>query len=250
MKPHLQRWIQGRARSLGYELQPVWKMRDLPLSAHLRQLFDLLKIDTVLDVGANMGQYHDFLRKHVGFTGTIVSFEPVRKCVAALRESAASDPHWKVVDVALGSADTTMTINVMKCDDFSSFLEPAASAPGEYRDMNAIDHQENVPVRRLDGILGQLLAENANPRLYLKLDTQGFDLQVVEGTSGVLDCVYALQTEIAVQRIYDGMPDYLASIQTLNQKGFQLTGLFPVSRDASLRLVELDCVMINAAKRT
>lgn len=249
IKTRVREWVQSMSRSLGYELIPVWRMRQHELVTHLRRLFDLHQIDTVLDVGANTGQYHDFLRMLVGFKGTIISFEPVSKNISMLRQRAAEDAQWKICDYALGKEDTTMVINVMARDSFSSFLNPAENAPGMFKDLNTIDYQETVSIRRLDTILAQVLPKGVGKNIYLKLDTQGYDLNVVEGANGVLDRIRALQSEVAVLRIYDNMPDYFTSIQTLNQKGFEMTGLFPVSRDENQRVVEFDCVMINSKNK-
>jgi hypothetical protein len=82
-------------------------------------------------------------------------------------------------------------------------------------------------------------------RPYLKLDTQGFDMEVLRGGSECLSTVRALQTEASVIGIYKGMPTYMETISYLNERGFHLSGLYPVGRDSSLRLVEFDCVMIS-----
>jgi hypothetical protein len=62
-----------------------------------------------------------------------------------------------------------------------------------------------------------------------------------------LPAMRALQTEASVRRIYKGMPGYTEIIHYLDERGFDITGLYPISRDKSLRLVEFDCVMINRA---
>jgi hypothetical protein len=82
-------------------------------------------------------------------------------------------------------------------------------------------------------------------RPYLKLDTQGFDLEVLRGGDASLSGMLALQTEASVIGVYKGSPSYTETIHYLDQRGFDLTGLYTVSRDASLRLIEFDCVMIN-----
>ena len=45
--------------------------------------------------------------------------------------------------------------------------------------------------------------------------------------------------------IYKGMPQYMDTIRFLDERGFDITGFYPVSRDSALRLVEFGCVMIN-----
>jgi len=71
LKKHIKKTIS----KLGYELirKPGKSER---LDFHLYKLFDLLKINCVLDVGANQGQYAHFLR-NLGYKGNIISFEPV-----------------------------------------------------------------------------------------------------------------------------------------------------------------------------
>src|SRR5882757_6505004 len=104
------------SRSLGYDIVPLREMRERDFALHLRQLLMRLNIDCVLDVGANVGQYHDFLRERVLYEGPIVSFEPVARHVGLLRERARGDADWHIEGYALGAKDEQMAINVMVSD--------------------------------------------------------------------------------------------------------------------------------------
>ena len=99
----------------------------------------------------------------------------------------------------------------------------------------------------LDAVLPALKERLGFNRPYLKLDTQGFDLKVLQGARNSLGTMRALQTEASVIGIYKKMPGYPDIIRYLDDRGFDITGFYPVSRDSSLRLVEFDCVMINRA---
>jgi len=222
------------SRSLGYDIVPLREMKERDFALHLRELLARLEIDCVLDVGANVGQYHDFLRNKVLFDGPIVSFEPVSRHVELLRERARADSDWHVEGYALGAKDGSLPINVMASDQFSSFLEPDNSRVRDYAELNVPCHVLPVLQERL-----------GFDRPYLKLDTQGFDIEVLQGGRDSLAAVRALQTEASVIGIYKGMPGYVDTIRYLDERGFDITGLYPVSRDSSLRLVEFDCVMIN-----
>src|SRR3954464_14816582 len=112
------------SRSLGYDIVPLREMRERDFALHLGELLTHLEIDCVLDVGANIGQYHDFLRDKVLFEGPIVSLEPVSRHVALLKQRAVDDPRWHIEPYALGAKDGSLDINVMVSDQFSSFLEP------------------------------------------------------------------------------------------------------------------------------
>lgn len=230
------------AQSFGYELSSI-KKHHPTLESHLQILFNLLKVDAVLDVGANKGQYGSTLRK-MGYKGAIYSFEPVQSCFQELTAASAADADWQVFNYALGAETATMDINVMDASEFSSLLQPNAYAKDLYAQKIPIKNTEAIAVKRLDDIFSTLIDDNKYSGLFLKMDTQGYDLKVLAGATQTLNSVVALQSEISVAPLYEGMPDYIESLSTFREAGFELTGLYPVSRDPdSLQLIELDCVM-------
>jgi len=231
-------------RRFGYDIVPLRDMKERDFSLHLRELLMRLDVDCVLDVGANAGQYRDFLRDRVLYDGPIVSFEPLSRHVAGLRERSESDRDWHIEAYALGSSDGAMPINVMVSDQFSSFLEPD-HAMSDYAEVNTPCDTELVTVRTLDLVMPILQERIGFRRPYLKIDTQGFDIEVLRGARDSLPGIKALQTEVSVINIYKGMPRYMDTIRFLDERGFDITGFYPVSRDSALRLVEFDCVMIN-----
>jgi FkbM family methyltransferase len=233
------------SRSLGYDIVPLREMKERDFALHLRQLLAHLEIDCVLDVGANVGQYHDFLREKVLYDGPIVSFEPVSSHVGLLRDRARGDTDWHIEGYALGAQEGSLPINVMVSDQFSSFLEPDHTRVTDLGDLNVASRVETVAVRTLDIVLPELRQRLKFKRPYLKLDTQGFDLEVLHGGEQSLTGMCGLQTEASVIGIYKNMPGYKDTIRYLEERGFAITGLYPVSRDRTLRLIEFDCVMIN-----
>lgn len=235
------------SRSFGYDIVPLREMKERDFALHLRELLASQKIDCVIDVGANVGQYRDFLRDRVLYDGPIVSFEPISRHIEILRGRARSDRNWHVEGYALGGKSGAMPINVMASDQFSSFLEPDNTRVSDYGDLNVPSRTEVVAVRTLDQILPILRQQLGFFRPYLKIDTQGYDIEVLHGAEQSLPSICALQTEASVIGIYKSMPSYMDTIRYLNERGFEITGLYPISRDRNLRLVEFDCVMINVA---
>lgn len=223
---------------------PEWRAERWEMARHVAAIVDLLKIDCVLDVGANAGQYYDFLRSEVGYRRRVVSFEPIPALVHALH-ARNRDRDWTICHCALGSEPGIRPFNVMTKSEFSSFLEPDHSRVDAFTAANRVRDRIDVTVRRLDATLAELGVPAQ--RIFLKLDTQGYDLEVINGIGADLGRIAAIAIEASVRPIYHGMPDYLTALGVLDDLGFDLSGMFPVSRDASQRLVEIDCVALNRA---
>ena len=103
--------------------------------------------------------------------------------------------------------------------------------------------QAEVDVRRLDGLLPALLRNLPSPRLFLKMDTQGYDLEVFRGAKNCLNWIVGLQSEISVIPLYTGMPHYLESLREYEEHGFHLHHLAVVNRTINQDLLELNCYM-------
>jgi len=235
-------------RRMGYQAIPTDLVSNLGLSRHLKKLFESQSVDTVWDVGANRGQYYRFLRNGVGFKGTILSFEPLSELNGRLTEQSKNDPDWHVFPFALGEKNEQLAINVMPANDMSSFLSPDCNHTDRFRDSIKPVNTEMVDVKCLNDIYEEICHKHHVNKSYLKLDTQGFDLNVVKGGLNVISNYVALQTEASVLPLYKGMPDYLETISFLNEIKFELSGVYPVTTDEKLRLIEFDCVMVNANK--
>jgi FkbM family methyltransferase len=246
IRSRLLRSLARYCESAGHLLIPRGRFEGFALARHLRELFELLEIDCVLDVGANLGQYHDFLRSEVGYAGNVVSFEPIPDHAATLRARARRESNWFIEELALGAAIGESKFHVMVDTQFSSFLEPDHSCTGRFREQNCVQRSIHVQVEVLDDVLPAIEQKLGAKHIYLKLDTQGFDLEVIKGADQTLAHIRALQTEASVTRLYRGNPDYATTIQSLRQRGFDLSGIFPNNPAHFPRMLEFDCVMINA----
>ena len=243
MKRGLQAAIVRFLRRRGYVVIGTWRLSEFGLERHLAQLFERHGVTTVLDVGANTGQYRDFLRDCVGFSGIIHSFEPIPALAAAMRARSSADDRWFVHNLALGSETTELALNVMASDVFSSFREPDTTSTAMFSAANTVVRQEVVPVRRLDDLIPTLEGVEGGA-VYLKVDTQGFDMEVIRGAPKLLSRARGLQFELAFQRIYKEVPEYLNVLKSIGDLDFDVSGFFPVTLDERMRAIELDCVMV------
>jgi FkbM family methyltransferase len=216
------------------------------LAEEVARLLRATEVNLVLDVGANVGQFAEGLRLH-GYSGRIASFEPVAEPFARLRTAAEGDELWSAYNFALGVEDGTAEIN--RVPGTMSSLLPASEFGKKWSDKLQQQTTETIQVRRLDGVLTEVAAGLDPVRAYLKMDTQGFDLQVFEGAQAALHAVVAMQSEMSCVPIYDGMPRLPQQWAVYEDAGFEAVGVYPVSRDhATLRAIELDLVMVRPAE--
>lgn len=217
---------------------------DYLLREHVAWLLRELDINCVLDVGANVGQYAQLLRRE-GYAGRIVSFEPVPALADELRRTAEGDPNWSVMQCALGEADEEAEINV-RPGSMSSLL-PSSDFGKAWSGRLREAETQPISIRRLDGLFADVVEGIDDPRVYLKLDTQGYDLQAFAGAGECLKQIAGLQSEVSCVPIYDDMPRLPEQIATYEAEGFEITGMFPVTRHrATLRVIEFDVTMVRA----
>jgi FkbM family methyltransferase len=242
--------IASAALKFGYTIIPTWSAHHLPLAMHLRSIFQKLQIDCVLDVGANQGQYKRFLRERVGYKGLVISFEPLPTLYRGLINTARTDPAWKVFGYALGANESTGTFNEMRDSQFSSFLAPDSSAVSSFVNQNTPANSFEIEIKSLDSIYKSLAEKYGFSRPFLKMDTQGYDLEVIAGAKSTLPVIPALQTEASVLPIYKNMPDYRTVIARLENEGYQLSTVASTNAVGAPYLVEFDCVMVRRSQGT
>jgi FkbM family methyltransferase len=140
-------------------------------------------IDLVFDVGANVGQFATSLREK-GYPGQIESFEPVTSVFHTLAQTARSDHHWNVHNLALGVEPGKATINISDSSVFSSLL-PTTNAATTFAETAASRRTEEIEVSTLDHFASLMAAANT----LLKIDTQGFEKQVLLGARNTLSSI-------------------------------------------------------------
>lgn len=230
--------IRGRTllRRIGYDIV----QRQPTIADVLRQR----QINVVLDVGANEGQYAAYLRGW-GYSGRIVSFEPIPAVYGVLRQAAAVDPLQTAVPHALGARDETATLHVSELSVFSSLREPLPSATAFDRRAQTVQTIE-VPVRRLDDVFDTYVG--ADERAFLKVDAQGHEEDVLEGAQGVLDRVLGVQLELTTAALYEGETLAPAMIERMHSLGFRLAQMHPVvfdPADGNASLLQFDAVFVR-----
>src|SRR6185312_5187126 len=234
----VKRLIRRTVRRFGWELSHFnpgsseW--------AQVKKFLDLESVTTVLDVGANRGQYAKNIRD-AGFRGKIISMEPGSEAHQFLTRAAAGDPLWQILPpIAIGSQDGFVELNVSGNSGESSSILPILSASTEAMPQSGYVATERVPLAMLDTIAKQYL-NNVDGPIFLKLDVQGFESEVLKGAAQVLTKVAGLQVELSLVPLYEGQLQFNEMIEILIGLGFELWSLIPgfVNQNTG-RLLQVD----------
>lgn len=231
------RLVRRTLRRRGFEIA-----RYRPPGSDIVELIDRLGVDCVLDVGAFTGTYGRMLRDR-GYRGRIVSFEPASENFELLETEASRDADWEVRRVGIGSSAGTMDLHLTGNSGSSSLLLPNAYALSEMRRTFTTRGLEKVPVTTIDDVFDD--AVYGASAVFLKVDTQGFDLEVIRGAAASLPRIPVIQVELALQRSYEGQPGYLDVLAELANLGFAPAQLAPTFGDSHGRIVECDCVLVR-----
>jgi FkbM family methyltransferase len=197
-----------------------YQVRQHP-AARRQQLLAAFDVDLVLDVGAAIGAYGTELRAF-GYRGAIMSFEPLRSAYATLSATAALDGRWTTVHSAIGEEPGQTEINVAGNSDSSSLLPMLESHRDVAPHANYVG-VEQVEVRRLDDAAQAQLSIASHP--FLKIDTQGFERQVLAGATKTLPQLAGIQIELSFIPLYEGSMLAYEAIDRLRDEGFGLEAM-------------------------
>ena len=174
-------------------------------------------VDLFLDVGANVGQTGQMLRRW-DYAGKIISFEPVISCYEQLVAAASNDPLWEVNErTALGDCDDMVEMMVSGASDLSSLSPPTDALKSALPRTETIQH-DRVPIHRLDTLFPNGFKDASRP--FLKIDAQGHDMAVLQGAEGIMDSIFGIQIEMSQLPLYEGEPNYLEILNYLHELGF------------------------------
>lgn len=234
--------VRGLLNKLGYDIHkirggqssgPIMPTVDIAVG----QLIEATGPRIVIDVGANTGQFASWVRSS-GYTGQLVSFEPQPKEHAVLVEAAESDPAWIIAPrCALGAAEGNAQLNIAGNSYSSSLLEMLDRHSDNAPASVYVDTVE-TPVRRLDDVLAELGIDPAGA--LLKIDTQGFEAEVLRGATKTLPVVSAVHLEISFDLLYAGQSVTSDVVALLAAAGLELTNVNDGFRSEDGRLLQID----------
>ena len=208
------------ANRLGFDLVKTDNVVSYPPARRMK-LISSCGINRVLDVGANVGQFVEEIKK-LGYKGRIVSFEPLNAAFQELVKRASNDPNWETVNIALGNEDSKSKINVSE-NSFSSSLLDIKQTHLEAMASARFIGKEEITIRKMDSIFHQYV--HAGDRIYLKLDAQGYEKHVIDGAEKSLEQIMCVQMEMSLVPLFENELLMADLVNRMAKKGFILWSL-------------------------
>ncbi len=228
--------VKQAFKSFGFEIKRVvpgyhydqWRAMEKIMSGQQPQV--------IFDVGANVGQTaREFAPR---FPKSVVySFEPCKDTFEKLVKNIRGFSNVTPVRMALGAEEGEKTINRCRMSQMNSFLEEDAG-------WSASDGREIVQVGTLDSFC---LRRNIKAVDILKIDTQGFDLEVLKGGVGLLEAnrIRLLCVEVNFVPLYKEQPLFEDVYLVAKKHGFKLTALYDHQYQQDVFLWWADALFVN-----
>lgn len=195
-------------------------------------------IDLILDVGANEGQFCESLRES-GYTGRMVSFEPLSSAYENLLIASSRDSNWLVHPrCAVGDSIGEIEINI-SANSVSSSVLPMLDSHIQAAPNSHYIGKDKCPLITLDSVLSTYF--DASKSTLLKIDTQGYEWQVLDGAREIMPKIHGVLIEMSLIPLYEGQKLWLDIIERLESEGFTLWSIQPAFVDPqNSRTLQLD----------
>ena len=209
------------------------------INSYLKQY----NISTVIDIGANSGQYAISLRRF-GYKKKIISFEPQKKPYNKLLKNAANDEKWIIHErVAIGQKNKTEKIYNSK-NSLSSSIKRINNLHVSAEPKSKIIGSEKIIVIKLDEIFNQYYKKNDN--ILLKIDTQGYEYEVLNGALRSLKNIKLIQVELSFLKLFKNQLNWLDILCFLEKKNFRVIKCLDGFKDKkNNEVLQIDCILKN-----
>ena len=221
-------------RRFGIEVSRFSK-KNHPLVSH--------DIDLLFDIGANTGQYGKNARK-MGYKNNIVSFEPLSSAYKILERYIQKDPKWLLHEqCAIGAFDERRNINISKNSYSSSILDITSKHTNAAKDSIYIDKEE-IKIIPLDSIYKNYARDYK--KIFVKIDTQGFESEVLEGAKNSIKEIYGFQIELSIVELYKGQKLYNEILGHFKENNFVVWNIIPgFFNNNTGQLLQFEAILLN-----
>ena len=206
------------------------------------KIINSLGINVLFDIGANTGQYALKMRE-LGYKNKIISFEPLSQAFKDLRKNSLRDNNWIVNNYALGNENIINFINVARNSYSSSILNMLPKHIESAPNSKFID-REQIEIKKLDSVFDSF-CDNNRENVMLKIDTQGYEKNVIDGAANSLQIIKIIQLEMSLIPLYENEMLYKEMIEYLEAKGFTLFSLENGFSNSIGQLLQVDGIFVK-----
>ena len=213
----------------------------------INQCLQHIDADLIFDIGANTGEFAEETRD-AGFEGEIVSVEPLSTAHALLVDAARDDPKWLIHPrCAIGDFNGEIEINIAE-NSVSSSVLPMLESHSDVSKDSAYIGSEKVPIARLDDLVQTYLSARSDANYLIKIDTQGFEWQVLDGAPEALKNAKGVLCELSLAPLYEGQRLWRDIVDRLEGEGFTLWALLKGFTDNRKgRSLQVDAVFLRSS---
>lgn len=201
-------------------------------------------IQNLIDVGANVGQFATKTFRS-GFSGQIISFEPLPSAHHSLLEASKGNNRWIVAPrLALGDKEGEIEINESLNSVSSSILSMLPTHLNSAPESIYVS-KTKTKISTLDAEVRKYCQPNEDST-FLKVDTQGYEWQVLQGGISTLPNLKGILLELSTVPLYESQVLYLQMINFLEGEGFRLFHLSPNFADEKTgRILQFDAIFVR-----
>lgn len=188
---------------------------------------------TIIDVGANSGQFTK-VSSYFFPSSKIFVFEPIPTLYEKISKNFKKNKNILVNNLALGNETGIIKFNQNEYGHVSSILE-ISDSNSHYPNENLT--QIDVEISTLDTYFNTDIL--VSPAL-LKLDVQGFELEVLKGGLKILNKIDYIIIEANLEQLYTNQPSFTEVNKFLNDNGFELNGMLDFNIGSNNSYIEID----------
>lgn len=220
-KAQAKQWLIRKARDFsGIPYQhPIERFLCSPWMQHFG-------ISLGVDVGANEGQFAQIFRTAFP-EATLVSFEPIDKCFNRLKDNFKNDKNFHGYKTGVGAKKEQISFHPTDFSPASSFLKIKQDVATTFSIKRAPEATK-IQVDTLDNLLAPF--ELRQPA-FLKVDTQGFELNVLKGAQKTLQTFTLVLLELSLSQMYEDEPLFDEIYRFMTEHGFVMRAVLDVLKD-------------------
>lgn len=240
--------IQNVLRGCGYELRRVEDRRTTsppPLPDLWPWIRQSQQIRTIIDIGANTGDFAAFLFSYFK-PQALFAVEPLPSCLPALQEKAAGVKNFHIFNVALSDHEGQEHFYENSYAPSSSLLRVSNISQREFPQTTG-ETPTVVPVATLDSLLNPADLEHD---VFIKIDVQGVEDRVIRGGSKVFAAARSVLVEMSFVPMYDGQSLFEEVHELLVELGFRFAGIKNQIWAASEQPLFAHCLYLRTANRS